>query len=307
MLLAPSFLIMAIIWTITVNGTALTSSKEMSNQPCYPLHDNLSCIFYDNSCMNCTWEINEKAPPDAQYRLFYTLKYSKKIKNCTNYHKNGRRNVTCHVQKFELNPFDKATICVAESSQKLTNPYCKDIVPVICYKSSPPINVKVTESEVEWEHPGGKHPSNFFFYQIRITDWSNNVKKIENVQLEKWNIGNRMKSYSVQVRARINNGLHGSLWSDWSQPVNIEPEQKDLFLLKISIAVAVTFVAMVLLLMFICRRFRLLENLCQPIPDPKQKFKDLFEYHNGDFQKWCNAHYPVAKVPEECIPVTVED
>ncbi|XP_067888883.1 interleukin-5 receptor subunit alpha-like isoform X2 [Heterodontus francisci] len=257
--------------------------------------------------MNCTWEIKEQAPLDAQYLLSYKIQNTNEEKHCTFYSKSGWKNTACHVQKFEFDLFNDITICVAESSHHLRNLYCINITAVSHYKASPPIDITVKESEVEWKPPAGKHPVKDFFYQIHITDWSNNVEKIKSVDLTRWSIENRLKSYSVKVRARINNRFSSSVWSDWSQSVNIEPEQKDYTFLKFLIVTAVTFGTLVLLLMFICRRYKLLENLCQPIPDPKKKFKDLFDCHNGNFQEWINTNPSMTKVPEECIAVTVED
>ncbi|XP_078401227.1 interleukin-13 receptor subunit alpha-1-like [Cetorhinus maximus] len=301
MLRAPSFLIMAILWTVAMNGASLTSSQDLCNH--MSSITNLSCLFYNYSQMNCTWDLNEHAPADAQYALSYQFIGKNEELTCQ---MTGCCNTTCQFQKDKLNHFDIIEICVAESSQHLTKPCCISISPATYYKASAPIKVEVNETEVKWDPPRGVHPSEDFFYQVQITDNSNNVKKIEDVTLTKWIIENRKKRYSVKVRAKIDNHFSDSLWSDWSQAVNIEPQPKDYTLLT-EIAVVIIVVALVVLLMFTCRRYKLLENLCQPVPDPERMFKGLYDHHNGDFQEWINAKPLVTKVPDECIAVTLED
>ncbi|XP_038674952.1 interleukin-5 receptor subunit alpha-like isoform X2 [Scyliorhinus canicula] len=299
MLPLPPFLILAILWTIAVNGAAPTSSDDMNNRTSSIA--NLSCLFFDDTKMNCTWDIDGKAQADAQYILSYMVngKHQSKI------NKYGCSNTACHVQKFELFLFGKIKICV-QLSQSPAEPHCIVIVPITYYKVSPPIQVKINESKVEWKPPGGIHPFEDFFYQIEITDRSDGVKKIKDVESTKWSIENWNKRYSVRVRAKINNYLPDAIWSDWSQAVNIEPAVFKDWTLPIVITLIISGVLVVLFL-FICRRYILLENLCQPIPDPKNRFKGLIDNHNGDFQEWINAKQFKTKVPEECIAVAVDD
>uniref|UniRef100_UPI00398F28A0 interleukin-5 receptor subunit alpha-like isoform X2 n=1 Tax=Pristiophorus japonicus TaxID=55135 RepID=UPI00398F28A0 len=222
MMLATSFLLMAAVWTITVIGAALAPMEETSNPSSV---SNLKCMFYDNVSMNCTWDINKQAPPDAQYDLYYMLQYTNERKYCKSYLTHGRRKGACHVEKYNLQPIDDATICVADSRPNLMKPYCKDITPLTFYEVGPPMNIKETESHIEWEPPRGKHPLNDFIYQIQIADGSNYVKaEIETVDVEKWNIRNQLKSYSLRVRTRIKNYISRSPWSAWSESVNIETE-----------------------------------------------------------------------------------
>ncbi|GCB73999.1 hypothetical protein scyTo_0003083 [Scyliorhinus torazame] len=298
MLPSPPFLILAILWTIAINGAALTSSDDTNNRTSSIA--NLSCLFYDNTKMNCTWDIDGKPQADARYILSYMMNG----KNRSKINKSGCSNAACHVQKFELFLFGKIKICV-QLSQSPAKPHCIIILPVTYYKASPPIQVKINESKVEWEPPGGIHPSEDFFYQIEITDRSDDVKKIKDVESTKWSIENWNKRYSVRVRAKINNHISDSVWSDWCQAVNIDPVFKD-WTLPIVITLIISGVLVVLFIV-ICRRYVLLENLCQPIPDPKNRFKGLIDHHNGDFQEWINAKQFMTKVPEECIAVAVDD
>ncbi|XP_067841834.1 interleukin-5 receptor subunit alpha-like [Heptranchias perlo] len=272
--------------------------------------DNLSCIFYD-TYMNCTWDINKKAPQNAQYFLSYRLANEDNLNNCTNYHKDGRRNVACYGHKYERNLVNEVNICVSESSNKSTLPYCRNMNPGLFYKLYTPINVtiNINTDEVKWTLPGKNSNSDCYTYQINITNWSDHVQKVENVSSTKYVISrDQEKRYSVQVRGTVNdNCFQSSLWSDWTKPLHIGSDSKDFPLLTIAAVVAVIFVGIVLLLVYICVRCKLLSKVCQPIPDPKEKFKGLFEDFDGDFQKWVNKNPPLMTKTEECIPVIVKE
>ncbi|XP_048389103.1 interleukin-13 receptor subunit alpha-1-like isoform X2 [Stegostoma tigrinum] len=302
MLLVPSLLIIAILRTTALNETALTSLAHMSNG-ISSIH-NLPCIFHDYRQMTCTWDISKQARADAQYRLSYGISGEQIDEYGTIFCENGWRNVTCHVQDVGFVLFNEVQICITELGQNFTKPYCIEFTPVMYYKVSPPVNIVVKENEVIWDEPEGKHPSSEFYYQIQITDQSTHITKIENVTFKKWNIENRKKSYSVKVRARINNHLEFSIWSDWTEAVIVEAEPKD-YQMLIMIVLVIAFIVLVLLVTFTCKKS--LDKLCQPIPDPKRKFKGLFDNNNGNFQEWIDAKHLVTKIPEECITVAVED
>ncbi|XP_060682261.1 interleukin-21 receptor-like isoform X2 [Hemiscyllium ocellatum] len=261
-------------------------------------------MFYYYQQMTCTWGIRAQAPADAQYCLSYGISDVQNTQSRTISRKNGWRNVTCHVQDVGFNLFNVMQICVTELGQNFSKLHCIDLTPVNYYKVSPPINIRVKENEVIWDEPEGNHPSHGFYYQIQVTKRSTNVMKIENVTSNSWNIENRKQSYSVKVRARINNHLDFSIWSDWTEAVIAEAEPNN-FQMLIMIAVVFAFIILMSLVIFTCRKS--LDKLWQPIPDPEMKFKGLFDYHHGNFQEWINAKSLGAKIPEECITVTVED
>ncbi|XP_078401218.1 interleukin-5 receptor subunit alpha-like [Cetorhinus maximus] len=273
--------------------------------------DNLTCVFYDDHYMNCTWTINENAPQDAEYILSYRTENVNDTKNCTNYQKVEQRNVACHSHRYEKHLVSKVNICVSESSNKTKLPYCRNIIPAVYYKVYTPINVTINEStdEVKWELPKMNYKASCYVYQINITNWSDRVHEVLNVNSTKYVINrNHEKRYSVQVRGTISSDCYESIfWSEWSKPLNIEPDSMNFTLLIIVTALAVNFVVLVLVPIFVCTRFELWSKVCQPVPDPKEKFKGLFEDYDGDFQKWINKNPLVMTRMEECIPVTVKE
>ncbi|XP_069748079.1 interleukin-5 receptor subunit alpha-like isoform X2 [Narcine bancroftii] len=271
---------------------------------------NLSCLFYNNNHVNCTWENDETAPSDTQYTLLYRIK-EEEISYSTHCDKIQPGKINCMVRNFMLNLYDDVRVCAVESHQhKLNNSKCIDIFPLEYYKCGRPVNIRVNETEVTWNPPTGKNPSKRFDYQIQIIDLDTNKIRNETLQKTKWEIKDLSKSYLVQVRARISHSFleaSEAFWSDWTHPIKIEREQKTYTSFKILIITSVTTIVIVLLSMFIYRRYKLREYLCQPIPDPKQKFTGLFENYNGEFQMWMNTHHPDTKEFKKCHTVIVEE
>ncbi|XP_072333402.1 interleukin-5 receptor subunit alpha-like isoform X1 [Scyliorhinus torazame] len=272
--------------------------------------DNLTCIFDDNY-MNCTWNITENAPQDAEHFLSYRMENANDINNCTNYQRDEQGNVACRGHKYEKNLVSKLNICVSESSNRTKLPYCRNIIPAFYYKLDTPINITINKdtNEVEWKLPKMHYSDSCYTYEINLTDWSDPTPKVKNVSSTKYVISrDHEKRYSVQVRGTVNRDCHESLfWSEWSKPFHIEPDAKVFDLLTILAAVGVFFVGTVLVLIFFCTRFKLWSKVCQPIPDPKDKFNGLFEDYDGDFQKWINKNPILMTKTEECIPVIVKE
>ncbi|XP_078078640.1 interleukin-5 receptor subunit alpha-like isoform X2 [Mustelus asterias] len=273
--------------------------------------DNLTCIFYDNHSMNCTWNITENAPQDTEYLLSYRTENTDNVHSCTNNQQDEWRNTACRGLKYNRNLIPRVNICVSESSNKTKYPYCRNIVPAAYYKVDTPINVTVNKStdEVNFELPKMHYQASCYVYQINITNWSDHVHKVINVNSTKYVISrDHKKRYSVQVRATTSSICYRSfLWSEWSKSFTFEPDAKDFALSTIIAALVVIFVVTVLMPIFICTRFQLWSKVCQPIPDPKEKFKGLFEDYDGDFQKWINKTPILITKTEECIPVTVKE
>ncbi|XP_072900295.1 interleukin-5 receptor subunit alpha-like [Hemitrygon akajei] len=304
-LILPS-LQLVMIWMITMNGSPSASAVEMGNLS-FSIH-NMNWLFYNENHMTCTWDVDGTAPPDTQYCLSYRLEEQTHFAPC---HEIELGKVACHVHSFKEHPFDSISFCAMGSSQQSNATHCRNIIPVIYYKVSPPVNVTVNGSEVVWEPPIGKHPSEKFIYQIQVKDLHSKVTKVEELNLTKWAINDLTRSYAVQVRARILHFLDEKgkdfVWSDWTDSVITEKEQAISTTLKIFIVTIVIIFLMVVLLMFIYIRCKILRCLGQQIPDPKQKFHGLFENYNGEFQKWINASHPDTMDPKECDIAIVED
>ncbi|XP_078259052.1 interleukin-5 receptor subunit alpha-like [Rhinoraja longicauda] len=271
--------------------------------------DNLTCIFYGDAFMNCSWDVTENASKDAQFLLSYRERNPSEVYNCTDY-LDGGRNVGCVNHKYYFNKSIEIIICISDVNKKDRLPYCRIVKPSLFYKLNSPISVTINSStdEVKWTLPKFDFGIICYKFQLNITNWDDRNTKLENVTRTYHSISrDHTKRYSVNVRAVMNDiCLESSIWSDWSKPLIIDPDGKDMSFPTIVAVLAVILVALVLLLVFICTKCELLSKLCQPIPDAEEKFKGLFEDCNGDFQKWINKSLQLTKA-EDCPLTTAKE
>eukprot|EP00062_Callorhinchus_milii_P006838 gi/632947821/ref/XP_007889256.1/ PREDICTED: interleukin-3 receptor subunit alpha isoform X1 [Callorhinchus milii] len=273
--------------------------------------ENLSCVFYNIEYMNCTWDISEIAPQDSQFVLFYREDEQNDTHTCEKYHTQLRRNIGCYSQRYNGSLFSEGFICVAETSNPEARPHCRMITPSSFYILNPPMNFKLKSPShmATWElGEDYSYHVPCYTFQINIIDWRGNTSKVENVSSTRFAINtNPVEGFSVQVRATMNyNCYESSLWSKWSRTITRKPEAMECSHSAAVMLSVICFVFMTLPLAFIFRRYRLWEKLYQPIPDPKQMFKGLYENYNGDFQNWIKS-LPMTEKNEECIPATVKE
>ncbi|XP_078259089.1 interleukin-5 receptor subunit alpha-like [Rhinoraja longicauda] len=272
--------------------------------------DNLTCIFYGEAFMNCSWDVTENASKDAQFLLSDRERNPSEVYNCTDYLTDGGRNVGCVNHKYYTEEVNEIIICISEVKKKDRLPYCRIVKPALFYKPDSPISVTINSSTdvIKWTLPKFYFSIYCYKFQLNITNWDDRNTKLENVTETHHSISrDHTKRYSVNVRAVVNDKCGEScIWSDWSKPLIIDPDGKDMSLLTIVAVIAVILVVLVLLLVFICIKCELLSKLCQPIPDAEEKFKGLFEDCNGDFQKWINKSLQLTKV-EDCPLTTAKE
>ncbi|XP_072900288.1 interleukin-5 receptor subunit alpha-like isoform X2 [Hemitrygon akajei] len=232
--------------------------------------DNLTCVFYGNTYMNCTWDVYDDATEDAQYILSYRMQDASVIYNCTNYRVDGTRNTGCIGHRYDLQLFSEITMCISELTNKTKLPYCRIFGPYKFHKLGSPINVKINKStdEVTWNLAKDNLSLICYDVQLKITDWNNGEQKVKNTSDTKYVISrDKTKKYSVQVRVKVNNVcLESFIWSDWSKPLIIAPDASDMSVLAIASVFAVILVVLILLLVFICINCWTGEPMKQLIP-----------------------------------------
>ncbi|XP_038675030.1 interleukin-13 receptor subunit alpha-2-like isoform X1 [Scyliorhinus canicula] len=272
------------------------------------LVSNFSCIVYNHSSMNCTWRKGRKAPTDTEYVMYY--RQSETTRQCIHYFtKNGRSG--CQVDQGIYDAEENILICVNGSNNTGTiRSYYTELDPQEYEIYNPPVNLKVLPNlTVKWEMPPGYVINiNCFAFELEVTDLDKCNTELLGLHGETEyvlvNI-NPMKRYSVKVRMKLKHCKETKFWSDWSNEDFIERIHSFnayQMLLMLAIITAVTG----LLLLFVFRRYKVLETVFKPIPDPQKKFKALFEEYNGDFQNWINCQIPISKA-DECHPVAVEE
>ncbi|XP_062910644.1 interleukin-5 receptor subunit alpha-like isoform X3 [Mobula hypostoma] len=227
--------------------------------------DNLTCVFYGNTYMNCTWDVFDDVSEDAQYTLSYRKEQdTNDIYNCTNYRVDGTRNTGCIGHRYDLDLACQITMCISDLTNKTKLPYCRIFGPYKFQKLGSPINVKINKStdEVTWNLAEDNLKLICYAFQLKITDLNSRQYKVENTAVTKYVISrDKTKRYSVQVRVTVNNDcLASTIWSDWSKPLIIAPDASDMSVLAIASVFAVILVVLILLLIFICIRIHLSEN-----------------------------------------------
>eukprot|EP00062_Callorhinchus_milii_P006841 gi/632947825/ref/XP_007889258.1/ PREDICTED: interleukin-13 receptor subunit alpha-1-like isoform X1 [Callorhinchus milii] len=267
---------------------------------------NVSCIFYDEIYMNCTWDISESAPQNQQFVLYYK-NYNERFAKCKSQRSGDQGHASCNLHG--VTSYYNILYLRINASENIQ--FEKEIDPPLDFnKLRPPINVTVLKNNtITWENIPFKIFEECFTYQLNFTTsngWFTETSDWNNYNLEK-----KLNKFTVKVRSRIGEHHCGDsqIWSDWSESVTVEkePEPKNTGPWMIAISIAISVSLIVLLVGIFIQRYRLWAKLCQPIPDPKKAFNGLFEDHNGDFQLWVQSNIPVPEKNEECHPITAEN
>ncbi|KAM7177432.1 interleukin-5 receptor subunit alpha-like isoform 2-T3 [Macrochelys suwanniensis] len=242
---------------------------------------NLSCIIYNISNLNCTWDIKTEAPEDAQYFLSY--RHSREEFQCQLYLTNAKnKNIGCHMKEVYFNHANKIrfNITVKELSNSSENhSYYKKCTPQRLEKLNPPINVSISLEnrgiKINWKPPPtiGSAKKNCFTYQVKITDLEPvDVSEEEYVHP----VRDPAKQYVVQVRAKKTTCISNKMWSEWSEPVIIHDEYKDNKMNTWKLIILILFPSMIFtggLLIFLCRRYKCIDPILTPIPHPSDRIR----------------------------------
>ncbi|XP_014377102.2 interleukin-5 receptor subunit alpha-like [Alligator sinensis] len=139
---------------------------------------NLSCVIYNISNLNCTWDIKTEAPEDVQYFLSY--RHNKRDYECQLHFKNiNKKNTGCHFKEVYFIPPSKIklNISVKDLRNNLgTHTYYKAFIPQRIEKLNPPNNVSIAlengSIRISWKHPPniGSSKRSCFIYQVKIRD-----------------------------------------------------------------------------------------------------------------------------------------
>lgn len=238
---------------------------------------NFSCIIYNVSFFNCTWDIKAEAPEDIQ--IFFSYRHIRKDFDCQQYIKNVRKkNIGCHMKEMYFQPSRKINLNITvrdlkNNSRRLS--YYKALTPQTIEKLNPPINISVSlenrSIQIHWKPPPtiGSAGSKCFLYEVKISD-----RKIENVTGEKYEypFHKPARKCAAQVRVKKEKCLRNKIWSEWSEPVFIDDEKTvDVMLLSLTLFCLLIFLGG--LLICACRRYRCLEVLTMPVPHPSDNIK----------------------------------
>lgn len=223
--------------------------------------DNLICIFYGKLYMNCSWDVTEHASEGAQFILAYREQNPSDVYNCADYLVDGGRNIGCVNENIRIEDTIEIIICISETNMDAKLPYCRIVNPFNFFKLDSPINVMIDKStdEVKWTLPKVDLPTHCYTFQLNCTNLNDGNTLLQNVTSTNHIISrDHTKKYSLHVRATVNDECFEShIWSDWSKPLVIDPDGRDMCFPTIVAVVAVILVALVLLLVLVCIKNRL--------------------------------------------------
>ncbi|NXL54326.1 CSF2R factor, partial [Podilymbus podiceps] len=138
---------------------------------------NFSCVIYNVSLMNCTWQAGRDAPRDTQYFLFWQNSRYGNVMECELYLKdeNGR-NTGCRFQNVTIR-VEKAYFLVNGSSKYSLIQFHDEYIQLHkIEKLMPPSNITVNCDDIkndciiQWQQPKINHSNKdkCFKYEINI-------------------------------------------------------------------------------------------------------------------------------------------
>ncbi|KFQ66570.1 Granulocyte-macrophage colony-stimulating factor receptor subunit alpha, partial [Pelecanus crispus] len=136
---------------------------------------NFSCVIYNVSLMNCTWQAGRDAPEDTQYYLYWQNSRDDDQVECELYMKgeNGR-NVGCRFKNVRIE-IEKAYFLVNGSSKDSLIEFYDEYIDL--YKIeilTPPLNVTVNctggpaSCRITWQPPRTNHVGKAGCFQFQI-------------------------------------------------------------------------------------------------------------------------------------------
>ncbi|XP_014815733.1 PREDICTED: granulocyte-macrophage colony-stimulating factor receptor subunit alpha-like [Calidris pugnax] len=244
--------------------------------------ENFSCVIYNVSLMNCTWQAGREAPGDTQYFLYWQYSGPNDTKECELYikDKNGR-NIGCRFENVTTKPGSSYILVNGSSNVSQIQFYdtCIDLYEIEIL--APPLNVtaKCTRDSsciITWQQPLISYPrkGKCFEYEIGIQnkDEPKEGKKDPPIRNNTYIFQNynKKKKYILKIRARGINCLLSSNWGEWSEPIEFG-QPKDYFIFVILFLIAIGTISVMLIPYCLFKRYCSFKSIFSPIPQPKDK------------------------------------
>ncbi|XP_052629628.1 granulocyte-macrophage colony-stimulating factor receptor subunit alpha-like isoform X2 [Harpia harpyja] len=248
--------------------------------------ENFSCVIYNISLMNCTWQPGRDAPGDTQYFLYWQNPLPGEAMECERYIKdeNGR-NTGCRFQNVSIEP-EKAYFLVNGSSKDGLIQFYDEYIQLYEIEIlTPPLNVTANCTRdsagciIRWQPPLTSHMKDrdCFQYEISIRnkDDPKEAKKddpseeVRNDSYEFQNY-NEKKKYILKIRARGKYCSVSSNWGEWSEPIEFG-HGKDYFIFVILFLIALGTISVALLQYCLFKRYCSFKSIFSPVPQPREK------------------------------------
>ncbi|XP_039376655.1 granulocyte-macrophage colony-stimulating factor receptor subunit alpha-like isoform X3 [Mauremys reevesii] len=290
--------------------------------------ENFSCVIYNISFMNCTWKAGRNAPEDTQYFLFWGYSKKEDVQECPHYIRDSPgRHIACSFQDVKDIKEEVYFLVNGSSNESEIQFYDEYIDLYEIEKLTPPLNITVSCSEdraeciVQWKWPQLSHlernGDGCFKYQIDIRNKKTNANPKESCNecptvpgtsftFQNYNV---KEKYTLQIRAKGYNCLISQNWGEWSEPIEFgmdgNPDDAVLIYTIVLLLIALGTILVVLVIFFLCKRYCSLKKMFSPVPQPKNKFGELFQISDKYIQReWMDL--PPTKYETEEI-TTVEE
>ncbi|KAL8190199.1 UNVERIFIED_CONTAM: hypothetical protein K2H54_043432 [Gekko kuhli] len=269
--------------------------------------ENFSCMLYNVSSVNCTWNAGRNAPADVQYFLY--LKYNTKSsgtkreqkRECPHYINNALgRHIACHIPKMNFeSDYDVYYFYVNGSSKKAQIRYYDVLLkPCSQERLGPPQAITKNCSKlpskcrIQWTPPLNNEDCCCIHYEIK--DETKNTTEFITDNYKDIDVDERHILRIRSFKPKYDFILNG----EWSEPIILGPPSQPIPLSAIIlIPVAVGTILMILILIFLCKRYRIWHKLTVPGPQPK----DLFQKYSKNMEKELVDPVPTVCEPDEKI------
>ncbi|XP_015278557.1 PREDICTED: granulocyte-macrophage colony-stimulating factor receptor subunit alpha-like [Gekko japonicus] len=266
--------------------------------------ENFSCVLYNDSSVNCTWNAGRNAPADVQYFLYlkYNTEYSGKDREqkreCPHYINNTLgRHIACHIPKMNFDSNNDAYYFYVNGSSKKSHIRYYDVLLKPCSheRLGPPQAITQNCSKlpskcrIQWTPPLNNEYCCCIRYEIK--DEIKNTTELITYNYKDIDVDER---HILRIRSLKNQYVN----SEWSEPIVLDPPSQPIpSSAIILIPVAVGTILIILILVFLCKRYRIWHKLTVPVPQPK----DLFQQYSKNTEKEWMEPIPTACEPDEKI------
>uniref|UniRef100_A0A8B9FN19 Type I cytokine receptor cytokine-binding domain-containing protein n=1 Tax=Amazona collaria TaxID=241587 RepID=A0A8B9FN19_9PSIT len=202
--------------------------------------ENFSCVIYNISLMNCTWQAGKDAPGDTQYFLYWKNPRYDDVMECELYIKdeNGR-NTGCRFQNVRIETEKTYFLVNGSSKGSLIQSYDAYIQLYKIEKLMPPANITISCDEIknnciiQWQRPQISHSNKdkCFKYKIDIKYKDNPEGKTIYTSIQEGGNYHMFQRYNTRKKCLLQMRAAGSVcfvspaWGEWSAPVEFGNEE----------------------------------------------------------------------------------
>ncbi|XP_069493081.1 interleukin-5 receptor subunit alpha-like [Ambystoma mexicanum] len=280
--------------------------------------ENVSCVVYNTSSMNCTFTVGHEAPNDTQYHL--SLRRRGQTEDCYHYIKDAvGRNIICQFHDLTID-FNEKTYLIVGGSSKLSQIQLFDefFMPSQTERITPPRNITVLPGLnhliLKWVKPKTNYQTAADCFEFEISIQSKESERTYTLRTStdyRVNGFDIHKTYTLKMRARqaieAFCGMNTE-WGEWSTAVYFgDPPGFHYTLPAVLISVGITLIALVTIV--ISKRHQIRQKMFPPIPDPKRGFQDLDTRYDTGLLNESTEHGSVMGKcePDEALLTFIEE